>query len=137
MIDEAVSQYYDELNGDAANEDEEEVTAATSNPAQGRRPNPAPPAGRRLGNDTGASSAIPDPAPSGSTSSGRGPQSQPRKKFKSLKDLQNEAESHDHDDDSDKDQEYFAGGDKSGLAVTEPGSGHNQHVQRLLDQARR
>lgn len=92
--------------------------------------------GYRLGDDTTPS----QPAPVAAPSSSRGA-SQPRKskkKFASLSDLQGESSSHDHDDDSDKDpQEYFAGGDKSGLAVQDPNGGHNQHIQRLLDTARR
>lgn len=60
-------------------------------------------------------------------------------KFASLRDLQARDDDGD-DDEPDKEQQYFAGGDKSGLAVQDPGNGEprsaNDHIQRLLQTAR-
>lgn len=60
--------------------------------------------------------------------------------FKSFGDLaaDNSSDGHGHgdDDDSDKEQEYFAGGDKSGLAVQDPGHSRD-HIKRILETARR
>jgi UBX domain-containing protein 1 len=62
---------------------------------------------------------------------------QPTSSFRTLFDLGGSAEDEDHDDE--KDQDYFAGGEKSGLAVQGPGSGSNaqDHIQGILDRARR
>ncbi|KAB8360861.1 hypothetical protein FH972_024595 [Carpinus fangiana] len=63
-----------------------------------------------------------------------------KKKFGSLKDLTDngsDGNSHGDDDDSDKEQQYFAGGDKSGLAVQDPGQGSRDHIKRILETARR
>jgi len=66
------------------------------------------------------------------------PPSHSKKQVKSLRDLQAEASAAPGDDsDEEHDQEYFAGGDKSGLAVQEPGSGARDRIQRLLETARR
>ncbi|KAL9093687.1 MAG: hypothetical protein Q9159_000216 [Coniocarpon cinnabarinum] len=85
---------------------------------------------------TGPASSSSNPAPAS-----RSKPPQQKKKFGSLRDLQ-QAGSPSASDDSDKDQEYFAGGDKSGLAVQDPSnphagpSGANEHIQRLLQTAR-
>lgn len=79
-----------------------------------------------------SSSAAPKPARSAP------PSSRSKKQVKSLRDLQAEASAATRDDsDEEHDQEYFAGGDKSGLAVQEPGSGARDRMQRLLETARR
>ncbi len=121
----------------SSTDDRDEETSAISDLHQRMRSAAtAQPLGRRLGTESD-STASATTAQASSSSTKSGTRNQPKKKFASLKDLQDDSHSHDHDEDSDKDQEYFAGGDKSGLAVQEPGSGHNQHIQRLLDRARR
>lgn len=96
---------------------------------------PAPSGGRRLGDTSTPSQSVAASSASGTARSSR---KQPKKGgVASLRDFQEEEHGHDHDDDSDKDQDLYVGGDKSGLAVTEPGAGHNQHIQRLLDRARK
>jgi UBX domain-containing protein 1 len=46
--------------------------------------------------------------------------------------------SHDHDDDDDhSDNDYFTGGEKSGLAVHGGNRDPQDHIQDLLDRARR
>lgn len=65
------------------------------------------------------------------------------KKFGTLRDLQGDGghSGHGHDDDdedSEKEQEYYAGGDKSGLAVQDPGERNaSDHIKRLMNTARR
>lgn len=125
-IDVAVAHYLD--GPPPAVESDDDMTEEQSHPA--------PSGGRRLGD----ASTLSHPAPSATANpaSSKKSRDQPKRGgVASLRDLQDQEDSHDHDDDSDKDQEYFAGGDKSGLAVQDPGSGHNQHIQRLLDRARR
>lgn len=84
-----------------------------------------------------------NPGPS-SSSSATAPRTNPpkqKKKFGSLRDLQ-ASESAESDNSDDKDQQYFAGGDKSGLAVQDPSNNNdgpmsaNEHIQRLLHTAR-
>lgn len=99
-------------------------------------------AGRRLGEagdpiPTTSSSAQP-PA---SSSRAKAPTQQ--KKFASLRDLQSDSHAghgHGGDDDSDKEQDFYAGGDKSGLAVRDP-SQRNQNpddqIRRLMKTAQR
>lgn len=73
-----------------------------------------------------SSSSAPALQPNPSTSSssnatGRKPPPPSAKpKFGSLRDLQKRSEENENSSDSDKEQEFFAGGDKSGLAVQDP-----------------
>ena len=62
---------------------------------------------------------------------------QPAGGVRTLRDIGSVAQ--DEDDDDEKDQDYFAGGEKSGLAVQGGGSGNNaqDHIQGILDRARR
>lgn len=96
---------------------------------------------RTLGGDGVPSRAVAPAAPSSSALSSQ-PSARPKQskgQVRSLQDLQsgpsNAAGGDDEDDEHD--QEYFAGGDKSGLAVQEPGSGARDRIQRLLETARR
>lgn len=77
---------------------------------------------------------------SSSASKGKGKKvPRPNTKFSSLGDLQRREEAGEQDDDSDKDQEYFAGGEKSGMAVKDPKNGGrsaDDHIQRLLKTAK-
>lgn len=126
-LDMAIAEHFD--GGDAmasghGASDEDEMTA-TSAPTGGRRLGDAPTSSHTAGISSAAGSSNPS-------------RKQPKKGgVASLRDFQEDEHSHDHDEDSDKDQDLYVGGDKSGLAVTEPGAGHNQHIQRLLDRARR
>lgn len=97
--------------------------------------------GRRLG-DGGPS------APSATSSSAQpatSSRSKPaqNKKFGTLKDLQTDSHAghgHGDDDDSDKEQEFYAGGDKSGLAVQDPSQSNqnpSDQIRRLMNTARR
>lgn len=98
--------------------------------------------GRRLGNE-GDPTAPTASSSSAQPSSSRSKPSQP-KKFGTLRDLQSDSHAgHGHGDDdegSDKEQEFYAGGDKSGLAVKDP-SNQNQNpsdqIRRLMNTARR
>lgn len=64
----------------------------------------------------------------------RPPQNQSR--MRTLRDLQ--GSTNDDDDDDEKDQDFFAGGEKSGLAVQNPGSagGPADHFRNIMSQAR-
>lgn len=82
--------------------------------------NITPPAGRTLG---GAPPSGPAPASSNMpTSSSSRKKAAPKKKFATLGDLNSGAGGGDAGDDSDEDptQDFFAGGEKSGLAVQNP-----------------
>jgi UBX domain-containing protein 1 len=94
------------------------------------------------------------PAPSApSASSGqsstarRGPPAQ-RGGMRTLKDLQGDGghaghghgHANDDDDEDDDEQDFFAGGEKSGLAVQNPNAGHGNardQINGILDRARR
>lgn len=69
-----------------------------------------------------------------SSSSRRPPQNTSR--LRTLQDLQPTA--HDDDDEDDRDPDLFAGGEKSGLAVQNPGSGgrSSDHFRNILNQAK-
>lgn len=108
----------------AATEEEADMDESGDAPAPQSRPSGSSSA-RTLGGG---------PAPPTTTSS-LPPAKKAKKKFSSFKDLR--GDTGDHDDDSDKEQEYFAGGDKSALAVQDPGNSARDPMQRLIDTARR
>lgn len=118
-------------------EDEEDVAPQPSSSRQANT-NLTTGGGRTLGGDTipSASTAAPAQSKAKSKSSSKG-----KSLFSSFKDIRDRDDSDHGDDDEDKDQEFYAGGDKSGLAVREPGSGHgsghNDQVKKLLETARR
>lgn len=141
QVDQAVALYYDTLEGPASGPEEEDEDEPIPQPQTTSQSNIVSGGGRRLGDDSGSS--VPASAIPTATSSRPAASSKPKKnsKFGSFRDL---AAGQDDDDDEDKDQEFYAGGDKSGLAVQEPNSGHGhgpgQHadpVRRLLETARR
>ena len=81
---------------------------------------------------------VPSTAPSSSSQEPKKPP-QAKSRFGSLRDLQRRDEVNEADSDSDKEQEFFAGGDKSGLAVQDPsqsGSGGNEGGARAPGDAR-
>ncbi|KAI9726042.1 MAG: hypothetical protein M1828_002050 [Chrysothrix sp. TS-e1954] len=109
---EAIDSYYDDMEGG----DDGGNPQSSGQPSQG--------ASNATNQQTASSASKKKPTPQ-------------KKKFGTLSDLQSNAES--HDDDSDKEQEFYAGGDKSGLAVQDPSQqgGGRDSVQRLIDTARR
>lgn len=75
------------------------------------------------------------PAPSAPTPSARPPPQQPR--MRTFRDLQNDAERDDDDhSDHDPNQDFFAGGEKSGLAVQNPNNRPTDHFRNIMQQAR-
>jgi UBX domain-containing protein 1 len=87
----------------------------------------------------------PQPIPSTSGASGSGPsagasssrQARQGGGFRTLQDLTS-GDGHDQDDDDDhSDNDYFTGGEKSGLAVHGGNRDPQDHIQSLLDRARR
>ena len=122
---------------------DEQTTNPTPNPAQ----QPVPGGGRTLGG------AYVPPTEASSSSSSRQPSTQrqaPQQRgvagLRTLKDLQSGAGGHGHahdDDDSDEDykddenQDFFAGGEKSGLAVQNPNQANpRDHINNILKRAR-
>lgn len=108
---------------------------------------PAPPTGpRTLGGAPAPPSAIPTVSSSQpSAPSGQASGSAAKKKFATLKDLGNDpghahsVGGHGHDDDDDDEDEprdLFAGGEKSALAVQNPGDPRNQ-VKDILNKAKK
>jgi UBX domain-containing protein 1 len=114
---------------------------ADNNPPSDANPNPPRPSGgpRTLGGD---------PAPESASSSSSRPRQAPQRGLRTLRDLQNESGGHGHshgdggddasdEDDKDENQDFFTGGEKSGLAVQNPGA-HNarDHINNILKRAR-
>lgn len=111
---------------------------------QDSTPNPPqqPGGGRTLGG------AYVPPEPSSSSSQPAAGQQQPSRRgvagLRTLRDLQpaggsHAGHGHDHDDDDDDDEnhDFFTGGEKSGLAVQNPGAGNPQdHINNILKRAR-
>lgn len=107
-------------------------------------PEDSPPTANTSGNvPTGSSSAAEassHPDASTGSSAGRPSRSGPH----TLKDFQGEGRSRDESGDDDdenygdeNEQDFFAGGEKSGLAVQNPGSSARDHVSNILKRARR
>jgi len=118
-------------------DNEEGVAPQSSNSRQANTPSMTG-GGRTLGGNTISSSSTAAPPQPKIKSSNK---SKGKSLFGSFKDIRERGDSGHDDDDEDKDQEFYAGGDKSGLAVREPGSGkdsgHNDQVKKLLETARR
>jgi UBX domain-containing protein 1 len=158
-VEQAVTNYYESLEGGDPAAAELEVDEPDSEIEEDMRmppnhPDGPPPTsaqstassnflaggGRRLGDDSSApipstSTPISAPAPKLKKKAAK-----PKSKITSFKDIRDRETEEDEDDDEDKPQEFYAGGDKSGLAVTDPNSGdqgHNDQVRRLLETARR
>lgn len=97
--------------------------------------------GRTLGGDY-----VP-PTASSSSASAAAPRQQPQRGLRTLGDLQSSAgpsqqSNRDRDSDSDyeddENQDFFAGGEKSGLAVQNPNqSNARDHINNILKRARR
>jgi UBX domain-containing protein 1 len=92
---------------------------------------------------TASSSSSGQPASTGRSAAA--PPPPPRGGLRTLKDLQGEGghaghgHANDDDDDSADDQDFFAGGEKSGLAVQNPNAGATprDQINSILDRARR
>lgn len=98
------------------------------------RPVPDPSRGRTLAGGSGPS------ASSSSASQPSAARNKPQGGLRTLKDLQNDAGGHGHahdddDDDDDNDQDFFTGGEKSGLAVHNPKT-PKEHMDRIVKKAR-
>lgn len=140
-VDQAVTNYYESLEGGDVEEDNEDHSEHTAQQSSSSRQANAPittGGGRTLGGETIPSSTTAAPAQPKAKPAGK---SKGKSLFSSFRDIRDRDGSGHDDDDEDKDQEFYAGGDKSGLAVQEPGSGHNSshndQVKRLLETARR
>ena len=123
-IEAAASEYFASLEEPSEEDDE------TSRPSAQQLPSGA----RTLGGDP-----VPQPIP---TTSSLDPEPaskpQPKKKFATLGDLGGgssggHGHNGDSDEDSEEDQDFFAGGEKSGLAVQNP----DDLKRKILDKARR
>jgi UBX domain-containing protein 1 len=113
----------------------DEPTNPTPNPAQQQQPG----GGRTLDG-----TYVPPAAGSSSSSQPAAPR-QPQRGLRTLGDLQSSGggghgHSHDDDDDDEQDdenQDFFAGGEKSGLAVQNPNqSNPRDHINNILRRAR-
>lgn len=80
-------------------------------------------------------SGAPRPAPAASSSSRSAKPPQNSSKLRTLKDLQGGDSAHDDDESDDEKQDFFAGGEKSGLAVQNPNK-PTDHFKNILNQAK-
>ncbi len=113
-------------------DDDDEDTSMDADPAL------AEPASHGGGRTLGGA---PAPATSASTSSQAAKKGQAKSgssKLRTLKDLQGDSGAHAHGDgdDSDNDQDFFAGGEKSGLAVQNPNNPRDK-INSILERARK
>jgi len=98
---------------------------------------------RTLGGDGVPSRPVPTSSAAPSSSTARRQQPPQRGGIRTLRDMQGgDHAGHGHgddDDDEDRPQDFFAGGEKSGLAVQNPNAGPNarDQVNSILDRARR
>jgi len=95
--------------------------------------------GHTAGSMTGDRTLGGDPPSSQPASSSQPINRKPQSGMKTLQDLQKESSGrhgHGHDDDDDHGQDMFAGGEKSGLAVENPGQNPRDLMERLLQRAR-
>ncbi|KAF2437104.1 SEP-domain-containing protein [Tothia fuscella] len=161
-VEDAVATWFASQEGQ--NEDLQDLEDAGSDagmtgtqdppPPQPQQPaEPTPPAGlvmgggRTLGGSSVPSTSVPSSsraAPSGSTSTAKSNTQRGKGGLRTLKDLQgggdHEGHGHDDDDDSGEDQDFFAGGEKSGLAVQNPNAGPSnphQQIDKILERARK
>lgn len=134
----AIAMYY------AASEEADEPMQDV--PEGESEPQVLPGGGRTLGGGP----PPPDYAlPSSTTQPSSSRQTQPQRGgLRTLRDLQSQSSSqgpahgHDDDDSEDENTDFFAGGEKSGLAVQNPGQGRGpsdprDQINRILERARR
>ncbi|KAF2455507.1 hypothetical protein BDY21DRAFT_380584 [Lineolata rhizophorae] len=152
-----VAAAVDAFGAGATDPGDDDDDGVMPDPATSNRP---PPTARTLGGDP----VWEDDRLSAATSSARGPARQPQGGggrtggMRTLRDLQGGADDDGHghrhgrhgagrDDDGDEDVDFFAGGEKSGLAVQNPGDGGGRdrrgpgsardQVENILERARR
>ncbi|KAI9651604.1 MAG: hypothetical protein M1831_000590 [Alyxoria varia] len=137
-LEEAVEAYYASHEGDGLSGD-----GVSTDPQQQV---PPPHAGGLGGGASGGSGAALSSSsgglPTDQAASSRVKPPPEKKNFGSLADLRRAEEDNDKDEDSEKEQEFFAGGDKSGLAVQDPNQAQGDgtprdQIQRLLRTAKR
>jgi UBX domain-containing protein 1 len=147
----AASLYFDEHQPEAQEEENQDVDMAGDEPASAPEPaqQQVPGGGRTLDGTyvpppAGASSSA---APSQPSSSRQPPQQRGVAGLRTLKDLQGGGSGGGHahsegdsgDDDHDEEQDFFTGGEKSGLAVQNPNAGAatpRDHINNILKRAR-
>ncbi|KAF8425557.1 hypothetical protein EV426DRAFT_595633 [Tirmania nivea] len=83
------------------------------------------------------SSSVPPSAPAGGSSSSSGTKATgASKKLVSLSDFKREDASESDSDGEERQKDFFAGGEKSGLAIQEPGKGGKDIIQNILSKAK-
>ncbi|KAH7660110.1 UBX domain-containing protein 1 [Dioscorea alata] len=122
-LDQAIHSFYEDQQdpGDPLGTDEEDYLAAVAAEAQPPHQNPLPVPSAPIATMSGSSK---DKKPSGS-----------RPGIRTLADL-NRQSGPGSDSDSDGPQEYYTGGEKSGMLVQDPTKGGNHDVNSIFDQAR-
>jgi UBX domain-containing protein 1 len=156
-VESAVSTWFASREGEGDGEDETmEEEEAQSESAEGGAPVPQQaeaPSGLVMGGGrtlAGGAAPAAASAPTSSASTARRGQPAQRGGPRTLKDLQSDGghaghghgpgPAHDDEDDSADEQDFFAGGEKSGLAVQNPNAGSNprdRHINSLFERARR
>ncbi|KAH8731962.1 hypothetical protein GQ44DRAFT_755320 [Phaeosphaeriaceae sp. PMI808] len=143
----AASLYFDEHQ----NQDQDEDMAGDDDQAANTVP-PAQPAARGGGGRTLDGTHVPSPAGASSSSSAQPPSSSrqgPQRGLRTLKDLQSSGSGGGHghahsegdhdstDSQEDENQDFFAGGEKSGLAVQNPNAANpRDQINNILKRAR-
>lgn len=102
------------------------------------------PAQQPGGGRTLSGAYVPPDSSSASAQPASGRRQPPQRGMRTLRDLQGgggQGHGHDHDDDDDDDEDrnhdFFTGGEKSGLAVQNPGADNPQdHINNILRRAR-
>ncbi|OCK82189.1 SEP-domain-containing protein [Lepidopterella palustris CBS 459.81] len=136
----AGTQFWADVDGAALDDDPMDASKSTPEPPTAAPTHPG--GGRTLGGGPVPAESSPSSAPAASSSR----QPARRSGLRTLKDLQNQPAGHshgpdsDHDDDDEEDgeqQDFFAGGEKSGLAVQNPNAGNpRDQINNILKRAR-
>ena len=128
-LEAAIEDHYARVQDSDADPDDDDEPEST--PQQAERES-IPSGGRRLGDRAGASG----PEPTIASSSSK-PKSAPasRKRFATLGDVSPAAK--DSSDSDDETQNMYAGGEKSGMAVQNPGANSEDLKKKILDKARK
>ncbi|KIW07401.1 uncharacterized protein PV09_02244 [Verruconis gallopava] len=133
-VEAAVATWFasDRPGDEHASDDDDQDTAPPNVPGGGRTLGGDGVASRYVPPTAGRSTAASAPRSAGPpTRAGRGG-------MRTLRDLQGDSHAgHGHDDEDDEEQDLFAGGEKSGLAVQNPGSNPRDQIEHMLERARR
>lgn len=133
-VEAAVALWYQSQEEDAqeADDDDFDNEPSSSHAPPQQSGNTLGPGG---GHILGSGSAAPPSAPVSSSSNPTKPNPKPQGGMRTLRDIQ--SGDHDHsDDDEDHNPDLFAGGEKSGLAVQNPGQNPRDLMNQLLQRAR-